>query len=77
MRALLDIPNERFKMNTRAKYITEVSVLDPDSQHTIQVAIYKDLASGAMFGLDSSFVEQVDPDTIPSPFNKDGTLTLL
>jgi len=75
MRALLDIPNERFKMKT--EYITEVSVLDPDSQHTIQVAIYKDLASGAMFGLDSSFVEQVDPDSIPSPFNKDGTLTLL
>jgi hypothetical protein len=75
MRALLDIPNERFKMKT--KYITEVEVLDPDSQHIIQVAIYKDLASGAMFGLDSSFVEQVDPDTIPSPFNKDGTLTLL
>lgn len=42
---------------TTAKYITEVQIVDPDSNMPVNVAIYKE-SSGAMIGVDSSYVEQ-------------------
>lgn len=50
-----------------AKYITEIEVIDPDTQDKIQVAIYKE-SLGGIFGIDSSFIEQTDPETVPSVF---------
>ncbi len=63
-------------MNT-AKFITEVVVKDPDTKLPVAVAIYKDMQSGGMIGLDSSWVEQEEPETIPSPFNLGMTLNLI
>ena len=40
-----------------AKYITEVQIIDPDSNMPVNVAIYKE-STGGMFGVDSSYVEQ-------------------
>ncbi|OUV22893.1 MAG: hypothetical protein CBC55_02320 [Gammaproteobacteria bacterium TMED95] len=57
---------------TTAKFVTEVSITDPDSNTPVEVAIYKEEASGAMFGVDSSFItSNFDEDEtieIPSPF---------
>jgi len=45
----------------RAKFVKEVSVIDPDSNAPVEVAIYKH-DNGGMFGIDSSYVEQVLDD---------------
>lgn len=42
----------------RAKYVRVVSVIDPDSKLEVEVSIYKH-ENGGMFGIDSSFVDQV------------------
>lgn len=58
--------------NTTAKFIKEISVTDPDTGNEINVAIYKELESGGMFGVDSSYVEDVldeDKPEVPSVFN--------
>lgn len=59
-----------------AKFITEVTVTDPDSKAPVQVSIYKDMTSGGMFGLDSSYVEQEELEEIKNPFNPKMKLTL-
>lgn len=48
----------------KTKYITEISVIDPDTQNEIKLVIYK-LETGGMIGIDASF----DGD-IYSPFDK-------
>ena len=54
-----------------AKYITEISITDPDSNTEVQPSIYKEV-TGGLFALDSSFIEQVfseeDQLIIDSPF---------
>ena len=58
------------------KWVGEVKVTDPDTKNEIDVAIYKH-SNGAMFGVDSSFIEQVaeeDPEDdlivyVGDPFN--------
>ena len=40
-----------------ANFVTEVTVIDPDSKGEVQVSIFKDSSNG-MFGIDSSFIEQ-------------------
>jgi hypothetical protein len=54
-------------MNT-AKLITEITITDPDSNLPVGVAIYKDLQSGGIFGVDSSYVEQVS-DKVWNPLS--------
>lgn len=55
----------------RAVFVTEVEVTDPESQAPVMVSIYKDEVSGAMFGVDSSFVERMsDEDKVIEPFNE-------
>jgi hypothetical protein len=49
------------------KYITEVTVLDPDSNGEVTVEIWKCTDSGGIFGIDASFAEQVG--TMFNPFN--------
>lgn len=56
----------------KAMFVQEVTVTDPDTQMLVQVSIYKDPTSGALFGIDSSFVEQVmecEESTVTEPFN--------
>jgi hypothetical protein len=40
-----------------AKFVTELSVIDPDSKLPVEVCIFKN-EGGAMFGVDSSYLEQ-------------------
>ena len=60
----------------KAKYVQEITVTDPDSGEEVSVSIYKDESSGAMLGVDSSYIEQCFDDdedvVIDSPFD-DGT----
>ena len=57
--------------NYIAKYVTKVTVKDPDSGFDVEVSIYKDQFSDGLFGIDSSYLDQVcnDKIVIDSPFN--------
>ena len=53
-----------------ANFVTEVTVIDPESHAPVEVAIYKDCASGAMFGVDSSYLGELsENDAVLEPFN--------
>lgn len=54
-------------MNTTT-YITQVTVMDPVTNLPVAVEIHRDNVSGAMFGIDATFAEQVKDDVI-SPYN--------
>lgn len=51
----------------KAKFIKEITVIDPDTNLPVEVAIYKEEAGG-MIGIDSSFLSNTDEDVL-SPFN--------
>lgn len=60
-------------MNT-AIQVTEIVVKDPDTGYPVHVAIYKDTATGGMFGVDSSYVSHLEDDEfVYSPFNAQPT----
>jgi hypothetical protein len=67
-------------MNT-AKFITEVTVVDPDSMGEVEVSMFKHNESGGIFGVDSSYLDQCFEDdtdpVIPDPFNEGDEVTLL
>lgn len=42
----------------QAKFVKEITVVDPDSKLPVDISIYKH-ENGGMFGLDSSYIEQV------------------
>jgi len=51
-----------------AKFVKEITVIDPDTKGNVQIAIFKHEAGG-MFGIDASFLEQSEDDiSIPDPF---------
>jgi len=58
----------------KAYFVTEITVIDPDSKGEVEVAMYKH-ENGGMFGVDSSFLDQVvntddfDRPIIPDPFS--------
>lgn len=56
--------------DTTAYQIAEVTVTDPESGLPVEVAIFREAASGALFGIDSSFVEQelANGEHVPSVF---------
>jgi hypothetical protein len=64
-------------MSNRAKFVKEITVIDPDTLGEIQLAVYKH-ENGGMLAIDSSFVDQVLADraddgeteylSIPDPF---------
>ena len=61
----------------KAMFVQEVTVIDPDTQSPVQVSIYKDPTSGGMFGIDSSFVEQVlecEDSAVIEPFGNTSVL---
>jgi len=53
-----------------ARYITEQAVKDPDTNSIFAVTMFKDENSGAIFGVDSSFLEDMDELIIREPFNQ-------
>lgn len=53
-------------MPIKAKFITEITLIDPDTKLEVQVTIYKE-DGGGMFGVDSSFLANTE-DPIYSPF---------
>jgi hypothetical protein len=56
---------------SNAKYVNEIVVVDPDDGEDVTIAIYKH-EGGGMFGIDSSFIDQVlddENDVIPDPFS--------
>jgi hypothetical protein len=52
----------------RTKYITTITVTDPDTELPVEVEIRKDMDSGAMIGIDGSYLENTDND-VYSPYN--------
>lgn len=53
-----------------AKCIKEITVIDPDTNLPVEVAIFKDSESGGMFGVDSSYIMTLsDDDPVSNPFN--------
>jgi hypothetical protein len=74
-------------MSQRAKFVREITVIDPDTLGEVQLSVYKHEAGG-MFAIDSSYVDQVDPHgcpdeddeikaAIPDPFADFGNPTTL
>ena len=60
----------KLKVMTKAKFVKEITVIDPDSGGEVEIAVYKH-EGGGMFAIDSSYLDQcVDDDTpiIPDPF---------
>ena len=51
---------------TKAKFVKEVEVIDPDTGKIINIAIYKE-EHGGMIGIDSSYIEQ-EITPLVSPF---------
>tara|TARA_R110001583_G_scaffold42169_1_gene134098 strand:+ start:939 stop:1553 length:615 start_codon:yes stop_codon:yes gene_type:complete len=52
-----------------ATFIQEVSITDPETEGTVEIAIYKDQSNGAMFGVDASYILTLsDDDPVSNPF---------
>jgi hypothetical protein len=57
-----------------AKFVKEITVIDPDSKGEVNLSVYKH-EGGGMFAIDSSFLDQVvrtddyDRPIISDPFN--------
>ena len=45
----------------QAKFVKEITVIDPDSNLPVDISIYKH-ENGGMFGIDSTYIEQVLTD---------------
>ncbi len=58
-----------------ARFVTQITVADPDTGHSAEMEVWKDPVSGGLFAVDASFLDQVS-ETIPSPFNPHITLRL-
>ena len=64
------------KILKNAVFCQEVSAKDTYG-NDIKLAVYQDECTNGVFAIDSSFVEQVEPDTVPSPFMDNVTLKLI
>ena len=42
----------------------------------VELAVYQDKGSNGVFAVDASFIEQEEPDKIPSPFDENTELEL-
>ena len=60
-------------MNEKTVYVTKVMVVDPDTNLLVELEIRKCLLSGAMVGIDSSYLET--DDEVRNPYN-DGFLDI-
>jgi hypothetical protein len=59
----------------QANFVTEVTVVDPDTGGDVKVAIFKHQGTGGMFGIDASYLDQTFEDNesmiIPDIFYND------
>jgi len=63
----LPAPRRVISENTKAKFVTEIEVIDPDTKNPIKFSIYREQGSG-LFGINSSYLERRDVGKIISPF---------
>ena len=60
--------------------IGEVTVTDPDSKQPVEVCMFKHEQSGAIFGIDASYLVECFNDDedpiIPDPFNEEREVIL-
>jgi hypothetical protein len=57
----------------KAKFIEEITVIDPDTKGNVQLEIYKH-PGGGIFAIDGSYLETFDenePIIIPDPFDNE------
>lgn len=63
----------------KAKFVTEITVIDPDSKGEVAMTVFKH-ENGGMFCIDSSFLDQCFEDdsniVIDDPFNRGCDLRL-
>jgi hypothetical protein len=63
-----------------AKFVKEITVIDPDSKGEVELSVYKH-ENGGMFAMDSSFLDQcTDEDSYPvirDPFETTGKVMLV
>jgi len=67
----------------KAKFVKEITVIDPDSNNEVSMSVFKH-ENGGMFAIDSSYIEQVlcsedDESSIYAndPLNSDGDVELI
>lgn len=57
-----------------AKFIKEITIIDPDTKDNVQLSIYKH-EGGGIFAVDSSYLDQChDDDTYPIILNPFGSV---
>jgi hypothetical protein len=59
-------------MNT-AKFVEEITVVDPDTKGNVQLSVYKH-PNGGIFAIDSSYLETFEDEiypVIPDPFGEE------
>jgi hypothetical protein len=65
-------------MKTTAKFVTEITVTDPDSGGEVELDVFKH-ENGGMFAIDASYLDQAfdddKPIVIPNPFHQEGIKT--
>ena len=52
-------------------FVQAIKCIDPETGWEIDVELHKDPSSGAIFGIDSIFLERVSDAGIRSPYNED------
>ena len=66
---------------TTAKFVQEITVIDPDTNSPVEMSVFKHNDSGGMFAIDSSFISQCFDEysdvMLPDPFNENQTVMLL
>lgn len=64
----------------KAKFVKEITVIDPDSKGEVEMEVYKH-ENGGMFAIDSSFLEETTEDgenpIIRDPFETTGNVMLI
>lgn len=63
----------------KAKFVADITVIDPDTLGEVEVTIFKH-EQGGMFGLDASFIDQVleeDMEVTIDPFNVNQSVLLI
>jgi hypothetical protein len=61
-----------------AKFVKEITVIDPDTKGEVEITVFKHEQSDGMFAIDSSYLDQCfdDDPVIPDPFNDGQQITL-
>jgi len=52
-----------------ARFAGDISVMDPETGDEVELVVFKDPISGGMFAIDFTYLDQIEPDSIPSPFD--------